>query len=89
MKVIAALIILAALASSCSEAPERIIHQPVYIDSGPNCEEDEGWIPVDYRAAEGVEDVRGVTRMCISLDTYVSWEIEVAIQDGILEYVGG
>ncbi len=32
------------------------------------CQEDEGWLTVDYRTAGAIEDEKGVSRLCINLE---------------------
>lgn len=34
----------------------------------PNCQEDEGWVPVPQGTPNSFEDLNGVTRACIHLD---------------------
>ena len=55
----------------------------------PDCQEDEAWIAVDYRALDGVEDSHGVTRACRNVDQLLDSYAEVLIQTGVLMYVPG
>jgi hypothetical protein len=34
----------------------------------PQCQEDENWDTVDYRTPGAVDDIHGVTRMCVAAD---------------------
>lgn len=57
---------------------ERIVE----VSSSPSCHEDQAWMPVDYRSADGVEDSHGVTRACRSIDQLLDFHLEHLIQTG-------
>lgn len=64
---------------SGSGDPRREIERELELESRPEmleissalvCQEDEIAIAVDYRDPRGIEDPRGVSRICIAVDDY-------------------
>ncbi len=57
--------ILAMLSAHAAEPPTEVVFAaPVYATP---CQEDEGWVTVDYRDPLAIEDQAGVSRRCINL----------------------
>jgi hypothetical protein len=54
--------------------------------SVPNCQEDENWAAVHHMTPGAVEDINGVSRMCVHYEDLLDQGIEVAIQNGVLQY---
>ncbi len=50
----------------------------------PNCQEDEDYATVNYQDPQGIEDVHGITRKCVSRDTLIIDGINRLILDGTL-----
>lgn len=48
------------------------------------CHEDEVWAPVHYETPGAIEDVHGVSRMCINVEQYVMNQIEPLLKGGTL-----
>lgn len=54
-----AIAILAVVASGCNRPNTH---------PADSCREDEAWVAVDYRTEGAIEDIHGVSRMCVSMD---------------------
>ncbi len=68
-------------------APEPIVQYVVAPHPADQCQEDEAWIAVNWKDGDAFEDIHGVSRACRSVDQLIDWAIEVAIQEGVLQYV--
>ena len=89
-----ALLILAILLSGGDPSPHDVVkvrtvteYVNVYVEvpAQVDCQEDEAWTAVDYRSPPpAMEDMHGVTRMCISVVLMIARGIEYAVQQGTI-----
>jgi hypothetical protein len=92
----AALLVVTATLLFAPIAPEVVVAEVVVqVTSAPaaqhpaeECEEDGVWMFVDHHALDATEDSHGVSRACRSFDDLIDTAFEVAIQNGVLHYVG-
>jgi len=75
VKLATAGVALALVVTGCRVTVDLAEHSPVYLETttttlhpADNCHEDEAYTPVDYLTPGALEDVHGVTRVCVNLD---------------------